>query len=52
LTYVQTILEQLVRQIVDKALVSEKVIDVFDAAGIKKPADGGRLGSTGFRSAL
>lgn len=26
-----------IRQIVDKALVTEKVIDIFDAAGIKKP---------------
>ena len=26
-----------IRQVVDKALVSEQVIDVFDAAGIKKP---------------
>ena len=26
-----------IRQVIDRALVSEKVIDVFDAAGIKKP---------------
>jgi type I restriction enzyme, R subunit len=26
-----------IRQVVDKALVSEQVIDIFDAAGIKKP---------------
>lgn len=30
-------LETTIRQVIDKALVSEKVIDVFDAAGIKKP---------------
>lgn len=30
-------LETAIRQVVDKALVSEKVIDIFDAAGIKKP---------------
>lgn len=30
-------IETTIRQVVDKALVSEKVIDVFDAAGIKKP---------------
>lgn len=30
-------LETTIRQVVDKALVSEQVIDVFDAAGIKKP---------------
>jgi type I restriction enzyme R subunit len=29
--------ETAIRQVIDKALVSEKVIDVFDAAGIKKP---------------
>ncbi len=29
--------ETTIRQVIDKALVSEKVIDVFDAAGIKKP---------------
>jgi len=29
--------ETTIRQVVDKALVSEQVIDVFDAAGIKKP---------------
>ncbi|MGB5943291.1 MAG: type I restriction endonuclease subunit R [Leeuwenhoekiella sp.] len=30
-------IETTVRQVIDKALVSEQVIDVFDAAGIKKP---------------
>lgn len=30
-------IESTIRQVVDKALVSEQVIDVFDAAGIKKP---------------
>jgi type I restriction enzyme, R subunit len=30
-------LETAIRQVIDKALVSEKVIDIFDAAGIKKP---------------
>lgn len=30
-------IETAIRQIIDKALVSEGVIDVFDAAGIKKP---------------
>ena len=30
-------LETTLRQVIDQALVSEKVIDVFDAAGIKKP---------------
>lgn len=29
--------ETTIRQVIDKALVSEKVIDVFDAAGLKKP---------------
>src|SRR6185369_9232273 len=29
--------ETTIRQVIDKALVSEQVIDVFDAAGIKKP---------------
>lgn len=29
--------ETAVKQVVDKALVSDKVIDIFDAAGIKKP---------------
>jgi type I restriction enzyme R subunit len=29
--------ETAIRQVIDKALVSDKVIDVFDAAGIKKP---------------
>lgn len=30
-------LETTIRQVIDKALITEKVIDVFDAAGIKKP---------------
>lgn len=30
-------IETTLRQVIDKALVSEQVIDVFDAAGIKKP---------------
>jgi len=30
-------IETTIRQVIDKALVSEKVIDIFDAAGIKKP---------------
>ena len=30
-------LETAIKQVIDQALVSEKVIDVFDAAGIKKP---------------
>jgi len=30
-------IESTIKQVIDKALVSEKVIDVFDAAGIKKP---------------
>nr|WP_290643541.1 type I restriction enzyme endonuclease domain-containing protein [Labilibaculum sp.] len=30
-------LETAIRQVIDQALVSDKVIDVFDAAGIKKP---------------
>jgi type I restriction enzyme R subunit len=30
-------LETVIRQVVDRALVTDKVIDVFDAAGIKKP---------------
>ena len=30
-------IETAIRQIIDQALVSEQVIDVFDAAGIKKP---------------
>ncbi len=29
--------ETTIRQVIDQALVSERVIDVFDAAGIKKP---------------
>ena len=29
--------ETIIRQVIDKALVTEKVIDIFDAAGIKKP---------------
>lgn len=30
-------METAIRQVIDQALVSEKVIDVFDAAGLKKP---------------
>ena len=30
-------IETVIRQVIDQALVSEQVIDVFDAAGIKKP---------------
>ena len=30
-------IETVIRQVIDQALVAEKVIDVFDAAGIKKP---------------
>ena len=30
-------IETTIRQVIDKALLSEQVIDVFDAAGIKKP---------------
>ena len=30
-------METAIKQVIDKALVSEQVIDVFDAAGIKKP---------------
>ena len=30
-------IESTIRQVIDQALVSEKVIDLFDAAGIKKP---------------
>lgn len=30
-------IETAIRQVIDQALVSEEVIDVFDAAGIKKP---------------
>ena len=30
-------IETTIRQVIDKALVSEQVMDVFDAAGIKKP---------------
>ncbi|MCD6175435.1 MAG: type I restriction endonuclease subunit R, partial [Planctomycetes bacterium] len=30
-------IETAIRQVIDKALVTEKVVDVFDAAGIKKP---------------
>jgi len=31
------VFETTIRQVIDKALVTEKVIDVFDAAGLKKP---------------
>lgn len=30
-------IETAIRQVIDKALISDKVIDIFDAAGIKKP---------------
>lgn len=30
-------IERAIRQVVDKALVSDQVIDIFDAAGLKKP---------------
>ncbi len=30
-------IETAIKQIVDEALSSDKVIDIFDAAGIKKP---------------
>lgn len=30
-------IETVIRQVIDKALVTDQVIDVFDAAGIKKP---------------
>ena len=30
-------IETTIRQVIDKALISDQVIDVFDAAGIKKP---------------
>ena len=30
-------IETAIRQVIDQALVTEKVVDVFDAAGIKKP---------------
>ncbi len=30
-------METTIRQVIDKALVTEKVIDIFDAAGIRKP---------------
>lgn len=30
-------METTIKQVIDKALVSEQVIDIFDAAGIKKP---------------
>ena len=30
-------LETAIRQVIDEALVSDKVIDIFDAAGLKKP---------------
>ncbi|GHV77858.1 hypothetical protein AGMMS49942_26790 [Spirochaetia bacterium] len=32
-----TELETAIRQIVDKALVTDRVIDIYEAAGIKKP---------------
>ncbi len=30
-------IETTIRQVIDKALISEQVVDIFDAAGIKKP---------------
>ena len=30
-------LESTIKQVIDKALVSDKVVDIYDAAGIKKP---------------
>ncbi len=30
-------METAIRQIVDESIVSDKIVDVFDAAGIKKP---------------
>lgn len=30
-------IETTIRQVIDKALISEKVVDIFDAAGIRKP---------------
>jgi type I restriction enzyme R subunit len=30
-------IETAIRQVIDRALVSDKVVDIFDAAGIKKP---------------
>jgi type I restriction enzyme, R subunit len=30
-------IETSIRQVIDKALVTDKVVDIFDAAGIKKP---------------
>ncbi len=30
-------IETTIRQVIDKALTSEKIVDIFDAAGIKKP---------------
>lgn len=35
--YANQDIESTIRQVIDQALVSEKVIDLFDAAGIKKP---------------
>jgi type I restriction enzyme, R subunit len=35
--YSNEAIETTIRQVIDKALVSEQVIDIFDAAGIKKP---------------
>jgi len=29
--------ETVIRQVIDKALVTERIVDIFDAAGIKKP---------------
>jgi len=30
-------IETTIKQVIDKALVTEQVIDIFDAAGLKKP---------------
>lgn len=35
--YTNEEMETVIRQVIDKALVTEQVIDVFDAAGIRKP---------------
>lgn len=35
--YTNEEIETTIRQVIDQALISEKVIDIFDAAGIKKP---------------
>ena len=35
--YTNEEIETTIRQVIDQALISERVIDIFDAAGIKKP---------------